>query len=148
MFRVNDYPVHVVKSNLIGRPTPTNTTMESQTPPKLLHLPYAKGVSEQIKTMFQPLGGKTVTKSTSTLRGSLVRVKQARQKDEGCKDCPCVYIGETGRVLEKRLSEHKTAVKKHDPNKRMTLQYTLGQTNTRSTGKLPCVRKKKGVTGN
>ena len=27
-----------------------------------------------------------------------------------CKDCPSVYIGETGRTLEKRISEHKTAV--------------------------------------
>ena len=24
-----------------------------------------------------------------------------------CKDCECVYIGQTGRTLEKRLSEHK-----------------------------------------
>ena len=32
-----------------------------------------------------------------------------------CKDCPCVHIGETGRTLEKHLSEHKAAVKKNDP---------------------------------
>ena len=31
-----------------------------------------------------------------------------------CKDCECVYIGETGRILEKRLSVHKNAVKKTD----------------------------------
>ena len=61
-------------------------------------------------------------KLTGTLRSSLVKVKQARpdrkKKDVVyevlCKDCPCVYIGETGRTLEKRLSEHKTAVKKHN----------------------------------
>ena len=32
-----------------------------------------------------------------------------------CKDCPSVYIGETGRTLEKRITEHKTAMKKNDP---------------------------------
>ena len=61
-------------------------------------------------------------KTASTLRSRLVKVKQAipNSKKKGviyevpCKDCPCVYIGETGRTLEKRLSEHKTAVKKND----------------------------------
>lgn len=61
-------------------------------------------------------------KSTSTLRHSLMKVKQAspdrRKKDVvyevPCKDCPCVCVGEMGRTLEKLLSEHKTAVKKHD----------------------------------
>ncbi len=111
-----------MKNNLKGRPMPTNTTMESPTPPKILHLPYVKGVSERIEKMCRPLGVRTVMKSTNTLRSSLVKVKQARpdRKTKGvvyevpCKDCPCVYIGETGRTLEKRLSEHKTAVKKHD----------------------------------
>ena len=140
--RTRDYPAPMVKSNLRGRPTPTNTTMESQTPPKLLHLPHVKGVRERIETMCRPLGGKTVMKSTSTLRGSLMRVKQARpdRKMKGvvyevpCKDCPYVYIGETERTLEKQLSKHKTAAKKHDPKKRMALQYTLWQTNTSRLG--------------
>ena len=33
-----------------------------------------------------------------------------------CQDCECVYIGETSRTLEKCLSEHKNAVKKHNSN--------------------------------
>ena len=78
--RTNDCLMPTVKSNLRGRQTPTNTTMECQVSPKLLRLPYVKGVSERIKTMSQPLGVKTVTKSTSTLRGSLVRVKLARSE--------------------------------------------------------------------
>ena len=35
------------------------STMESETPPKLLHLPYVKGVSERIEKMCRPLGVKT-----------------------------------------------------------------------------------------
>ena len=74
--------------------------------------------------MCRPLGVKTVMKTADTLRSQLVKVKQAMpsSKKKGViykiprKDCPCVYIGETGRTLEKRLSEHKAAVKKnYDP---------------------------------
>ena len=32
------------------------------------------------------------------------------------RDCEFVYIGETSRTIEKYLSEHKNAVKKHDSN--------------------------------
>ena len=31
-----------------------------------------------------------------------------------CADCNCVYIRETGRTLEKRLSEHRGVVKRND----------------------------------
>ena len=31
-----------------------------------------------------------------------------------CAECESVYIGETGRTLEKRISEHKGAVKRHE----------------------------------
>ena len=31
-------------------------------------------------------------------------------------DCEQVYIGETGRTMQKRVTEHKTAVRKYDKN--------------------------------
>ena len=31
-------------------------------------------------------------------------------------DCEQVYIGETGRTMQKRVTEHKTAVWKYDKN--------------------------------
>ena len=31
-----------------------------------------------------------------------------------CAECECVYIGEIGKTLEKRLSEDKEAVKRND----------------------------------
>ena len=138
LFRTNDYPAPMVKSNLRGRPTPTNTTMESQTPPKILNLPHVKGISERIETMCRPLGVKSVTKSTSTLRGSLVKVKLARsdRKMKGvvyevpCKDRLMCVHWRNGKNLREVIKRAQTAVKKHGPKKRMSLQYTLWQTNT------------------
>ena len=36
-----------------------------------------------------------------------------------CVDSNCMYIGETGRTLEKRLSEHRGAVKRNDSKNRI-----------------------------
>ena len=112
------------------------STMESENPPKLLYLPYVKGVNEQ-NEMCQPLGVRTVMKTASTRRSWLVKVKQAilNSNKKGviykvpCKDCPCEYIGETGRTLEKHLSEHKTAVKKFDPKNGIAVHAWTNQVN-------------------
>ena len=53
-----------------------------------------------------------------------MRVKNARSElkmkevvyEVPCKDCECSYIGETGRNLQKRLTEHKAAVRRGDRN--------------------------------
>ena len=45
-----------------------------------------------------------------------------------CLDCETVYIGETGRTLQKRQVEHKYAVKKGIG--RVVLQYVRGSRNT------------------
>ena len=44
-----------------------------------------------------------------------------------CTDCPCVYIAETGRTLEKWISEHKTAVKKNDPKNGIAVHFWTNQ---------------------
>ena len=122
VFKANGYPETMVNRSLRTQSTSSNSTQTSQALPKLLLLPYVPELSERIEKMCRPLGVKTVCRSRCTLRSSLVHVKQPREdkKKKGviyevpCKDCECVYIGETGRTLEKRLSEHKNAVKKQD----------------------------------
>lgn len=83
VLRANGYPESVVKSNLRCRLTPTNVTMESQTPSKLLHLQYVKGNSECIERMCRPLEVNTVMKSPS---GALYSESKAGQtgQEEGC----------------------------------------------------------------
>jgi len=61
-----------------------------------------------------------VFKSGGTLRQALTRVKTATPEmkkkeviyEVPCMDCDKSYIGETGRSLQKRLTEHKAAVRK------------------------------------
>ena len=73
VFTANDYPKPVVKNNLRGRTTLTNTTVENKIPPKLLHSPYAKWVSERIEKTCRLLRVKTATSLRRTLRISLVK---------------------------------------------------------------------------
>ena len=65
-----------------------------------------------------------VFRSGNTLHNSLVKVKPATPmvKTQGvvyeilCLDCDKIYIGETRSSLQKRLYEHRQAVKKADRN--------------------------------
>ena len=92
--------------------------------PKVLYLPYVKHTSELIQRACRRLGVRVVFKSHGTLHRTLMRVKNARPElktkevvyEVPCKDCECSYIGETGRNLQKRLMEHKAAVRRGDRN--------------------------------
>ena len=65
---------------------------------------------------------RVVFKSNGTLRQLLTKVKspvpEMRKKDVvytiSCQDCDSQYIGETGRALGRRVTEHKYAVKTGD----------------------------------
>ena len=91
--------------------------------PKIICLPYVKGISEKIERICTPLGVKAAFRPVRTIRKTLMKVKtpipEAKKKsvvyEVPCKECDGVYIGETKRTLKIRLGEHKSAVKRGDP---------------------------------
>ena len=124
-FARNGYPTRMIKHNLKTtasqlKPIPEGDDLNNK--PPNLYLPYVQGLSEKIQTLCKKIGVRTVFKSKGTLRQLLTRVKSKRptMKKKGvvykipCQDCDAVYIGETGRSLQKRLAEHKYAVKNND----------------------------------
>ena len=72
-------------------------------------LPYVEDLSEKLEWTFASAGVNTSFKSLTTLRKVLVspKDKTALGKQSGvlysikCKDCDSLYIGESGRKLEK-----------------------------------------------
>ena len=123
VFESNDYPTTFVRRVLGQPPTQSNGSAckieeEEESKPKVLHLPYIRGVSERIERGCRNLGVRTVFKSGNTLRQTLMNVKSRTPKEckRGavyeipCADCDSVYIGETGRSLKDWIKEHKYAV--------------------------------------
>ena len=88
VFQANGYPAQMVNRTLRNRPhAPHSSTQteEQTTPPKFLHLPYVRGVSERIQRKCRHLGIRTTFKSKGTLREALVQTKdpQAEWKKKG-----------------------------------------------------------------
>ena len=83
-------------------------------------IPYVSGTSEALARIFKRYHVQTVMKPYQKLRQALVHPKDKRPLEDTvdaiyripCKQCPKAYIGETGRRLGTRLSEHKRAVQK------------------------------------
>ena len=126
VFQANGFPEGLVRKTLSQKPSlppvesPSPPDVE---PPKILRLPYVRGVSEVIERVCAPLGLKAAFKPMRTLRQCLMRVKTTTPQDRRkgvvyevpCKECDKRYIGETKRTLKVRLGEHKQAVKRGDP---------------------------------
>ena len=127
VFRASGYPEPVVKRNLRGRPTPTNTTIESETPPKHLLLMSEVSVNKarradrwEWEQWWSPQAH-----SEAYSKGEAV---QTRHEVEGCslrvvmQGLPmCVHWWDR-KNLGERLSEHRIAVKKNDPKNRFAVR--------------------------
>ena len=82
--------------------------------------------------MIKPLNIRAVFKSNLTIGRCLTTVKERPTKDSikgvvyrvPC-ECGAAYIGETGRNLKLRLSEHKRSVKNKDPNNGLAVHAKL-----------------------
>ena len=119
VFHKNNYNSDFIRRN-IYRPTEVDATNMNPTPVTTVTIPYIKGTSETISQILQPHNIRVAHKPTTTLRHLLTNVKDRDEPSNRqgavykikCSDCQASYIGETGRNLNTRLTEHKRATKK------------------------------------
>ncbi|KAL9972266.1 hypothetical protein ACROYT_G018545 [Oculina patagonica] len=96
-------------------------------------LPYIKGTSETIARILQPYNIRVAHKPITTLRHLLTNVKDRDEPNNRqgaiykikCSDCQVSYIGETGRNLTTRLTEHKRATRNGDVNNHISEHHRL-----------------------
>ena len=100
-------------------------------------IPYIKGMSENILCILQPFSICVTHKPTTPQRQSLTNIKDKDElkKRQGAiykidyPDCQASYIGETGRNLETRLTEHREATRKGDVNNHIAEHHRLPNLN-------------------
>ena len=122
-FSKNNYNEDFIQRNTY-RPTTTTEANDKATPTTTTTLPYIKGISENISRILQLFNIRVAHKSITTLSQLLTNIKdrdeprnrQGAVNRINCSDCHASYIGETGRNLITRLTEHKQATRKGDIN--------------------------------
>ena len=84
-----------------------------------ISVPYISGTSEKLKRIFHKYNVEVAHKPSRNLRSELCCLKDRRTNDEksgvvyriGCKDCDAKYVGETGRQVRDRMSEHQRDIR-------------------------------------
>nr|VZI14968.1 unnamed protein product [Spirometra erinaceieuropaei] len=124
LFRSNGYPISFVKNGLRRQAQPRGPSSDKETvTQKFFSLLYMQGTSAMIACQLNQFGIRVSHKPASSLRTVLTRVKDSIPKEEQanviyripCANCPCVYVGHTGRRLRIRINEHKLAIRRCDP---------------------------------
>ena len=123
VFVANGYPEEMTRRffNKWKQKAVSQTEREERT--ETLYLPYIRGLSEEVEKAVKDLKIRTVFKTTLTMRRCLTKVKTPVDPINikgvvyriPC-ECGRVYVGETGRTLKQRITEHKRAVKNADSN--------------------------------
>ena len=128
----NNYNADFIRRN-IYRPTDADATNQNLTHVTTVTIPYIKGTSETISRILQPYNIRVTHKPTTTLRHLLTNVKdrdEPNNRQEAvykikCSYCQASYIGETGRNLNTRLTEHKRATRNGDANNHIAVHHQL-----------------------
>ena len=93
---------------------------------------FRTSVPQSIR-ILQPYNIRVAHKPTTTLRNLLTNVKDRDEPNNRqgavykikCSDCQASYIGETGRNLNTRLTEHKRATRNGDVNNYIAVHHQL-----------------------
>ena len=136
VFSKNNYNADFVRRNTY-KPAEHNGTNTNPTPVTTTTIPYIKGTSETIVRILQPYNVRVAHKPIMTLRQLLTNVKDKDEPNNRqgavykikCCDCQATCIGETGRNLNKRLTEHKRETRNGDLNNNIAEHHL--QTNHR-----------------
>ena len=137
VFHRNNYNADFIRRN-IYQPTEADATNRNPTPVTTVTIPYIKGTSETISRILQPYNICVAHKPTITLQQLLTNVKDKDEPNNRqgavykikCSDCQASHIGETGRKLNTRLTEHKRATKNGDANNHIAVHHQLTNHNT------------------
>ena len=116
----NYYNTDFIERNTYSRPNDSSNNSYTTTATR----PYIRGTPETIARILRPYNIRVAHKPMFTLRRLLTNVKRKDKPEDRpgavckikCSDCQATYIGETGRNLAPRLTEHKRATKKGDIN--------------------------------
>ena len=115
------------------RPTTTTEANDNTSRTTTATILYIKGISENISRILQPFNIRVAHKPITTLRQLLTNIKDRDEPRNrqgavykiNCSDCHASYIGETGRNLTTRLTEHKRATRKGDVNNHIAEHHRL-----------------------
>ena len=129
VFDKNNYKDDFIRQNA-HRPTETNANSTATT---TATIPYIKGTSETIMRILQPYKIRVAHKPITTLRHLLTNVKDEDEPNNRqgavykikCSDCQASYMGENGRNLKTRLTEHKRATRNGDVNNHIAEHHRL-----------------------
>nr|VZH95334.1 unnamed protein product [Spirometra erinaceieuropaei] len=119
LFSANGYPRHFIERSR-RRPN-------EQQPAVWRAIPYVKGVSEAVSRLVQPTRVGVAHRPQGTIRRRLMQPKDALPPAEtsaviykiNCNEGDCNYAGETGRKLQTRLQEHKSATRRLYPSSQL-----------------------------
>ena len=132
VFSKNNYNEDFIRRNT-HRPITTTEANDNTTLTTIASIPYIKGISENISRILQPFNIRVAHKPITTLRQLLTNIKDRDEPRNrqgavykiNCSDCHASYIGETGRNLATRLTEHKRATRKGDVNNHIAEHHRL-----------------------
>jgi hypothetical protein len=128
----NNYPPKLINNVRTRRAQRTEDTSKVQVKPRsTMCIPYVTGLSEKIRRIGNGYGLRTVFSSQDTIRSRLVNFKprDLKSNKDVVYEIPCecrsIYIGETGRPVEVRVTEHKRSVQTNNPGASKLAEHAL-----------------------
>ena len=110
----------IEKSHVSNNVTGNNksTAVNSGNRVQYCSAPYIPGTSERVARIFKQSNIKLCHKPCNTIQSKVCKLKDRRTTVEQsnvvyslkCEDCPAAYIGEAGRQLGQRITEHRKAI--------------------------------------